>query len=131
MASVIYTQKIIAENPVIFYEFILLGLLLVLTTTTVIFLFVIKNRFDQRDPTHKLLGGIKNIEAECHANSKLLKKIEARVKKAEKEINNQSQIITDNKYDFLKSLNDLKVETIDAQTAKFKINEAIRKAMRD
>ena len=75
MASVIYTQKIIAENPVIFYEFILLGLLLVLTTTTVIFLFVIKNRFDQRDPTHKLLGGIKNIEAECHANSKLLKKI--------------------------------------------------------
>ena len=131
MDPVIYIQEFIAENPMLSYGFILMGLLLLLTTINVVFLFIIKKRFDLWYPTYKLAGGIEDIKAECHATSKILKKLETKVKKLEKEINHQSQLITDNKYDLLKSLNDLRVETIDAQTAKYKVNEAIRKAMGD
>ena len=36
---------------------------------------------------------------------------------------------TDNKFELLKALSDLRLEAIEEQTAKYKVNEAIRKAM--
>tara|TARA_B110000196_G_C21118372_1_gene651791 strand:+ start:542 stop:1012 length:471 start_codon:yes stop_codon:yes gene_type:complete len=79
----------------------------------------------------QLNNHISEIKTEFLSNNALLKIIETQVDRIEDETRHQSKKITDNNHDILKALSDLREETIDAQTAKYKVNEAIRMAMGD
>jgi hypothetical protein len=58
-----------------------------------------------------------------------LKKIDQATIQIDKNLLICSRDSTDNKFELLKALSDLRLEAIEEQTAKFKVNEAIRKAM--
>ena len=58
-----------------------------------------------------------------------INKLDKKATGLKKEINALNKSNADHKYEIINYLNDLKTETIDEQTSRYKINEAIRKAM--
>lgn len=58
-----------------------------------------------------------------------IQKIDQTTVQTDKNLLVLSRDSTDNKYEILNALSDLRLEAIEEQTAKYKVNEAIRKAM--
>ena len=95
-----------------------------------ILLFMVIYMFRRMKNDNKLLCHLMDgLNNHLISTSTFIQKIDQTTIQTDKNLLIRSRDSTDNKYEILNALSDLRLEAIEGQTAKYKVNEAIRKAM--